>query len=209
MKSPSLTPSRLRLVLAIGLVLLAALGATIFAVGYKSLASFAKEASDTASKAEESNRKVQELNITKKQLEENQKAIERASRIVAESKGYVYQEVIIEDLNRIARQSGFDILGISFGDTTTTPGVAVGSPTASAPTQATPPMAGGVKSITATVRITDKVEFWDMNKFLFAIEQNLTKMSISKVTLSKSPNDDGSPSTRVLTDQLEIQVYIR
>ena len=213
MKNRSLTPTKLRLALVGALILLTALGSAIFAIGYKSLSSFAKETSATATKAAESNRKVQELNITKKQLEENEKAIERASKIVAESKGYVYQEVIIQDLNRIAAQSGFQILGITFGDTTTTPAAAAGTP--SAPTApgsgSTPsaPLTAGVKSISATVRISEKVEFKDMVKFLYAIEQNLTKMSISKVTLSSDTAEGGGLSTRVLTDELQMQVYVR
>jgi hypothetical protein len=208
MKTRSLTATKLRLALVGALVLLAAIGTTIFIVGYNSLADFAVETSATATKAAESNRKVQELTITKRQLQENEKAIERASRIVAESKGYIYQEVIIEDLNRIAQQSGFQILGITFGDTTTT-GAAAPTATAAPAGQSAAPLAGGVKSITATVRISEKVEYKEMVKFLYAIEQNLTKMSISKVTLSSNLEDGGGLSSKVLTDELQMEVYVR
>ena len=223
MKASTMTAVKLRLILmaALGLVMIA--GGALFAFGYSLLSDKAKETSEVATKASLSNTKIQQLNATKKLLDSNTKAVERASKIVANSESYVYQDQIIDDLNRIANKSGIQILDITFTDATVTAGAssATAAPAAGASpsSAATAPTTGGaagtpaalspaVKAVSASVKISEKVQYDKMLDFLYAVEQNLTKMSISKVSLRKADGlVDGKPA--VSTDQLTIEVYMR
>jgi hypothetical protein len=223
MKTSTMTAVKLRLILiaALGLVMIA--GGALFSFGYSLLSDKAKETSEVATQASSSNTKIQQLNATKKLLDSNTKAVERASKIVANSESYVYQDQIIDDLNRIANKSGIQILDITFTDATVTGGAnsATAAPAAGASSSsaATTPTAGGaagapaalspgVKAVSASVKISEKVQYDKMLDFLYAVEQNLTKMSISKVSLRKADGlVDGKPA--VSTDQLTIEVYMR
>lgn len=224
MSQSRFTAVKLRYTLVAALVMISLLGVAIFYFGYNLLASKASETSEVATTASESNKKIQDLTNTKKLLEKNKKAVARASQIVSNSQSYVYQDQIIGDLNRIAAKSGIEIIDITFSDATVvggTPGAASG-PNQSTPSQTDPGAAtgrpggpsapaqlvGGVKAVTTSVRISEKVEYDKMLDFLYAIEQNLTKMSISQISLRKSDAPiNGKPA--IVTDQLTIEVYVR
>lgn len=223
MKASTMTAVKLRLILIAALVLVMIAGGALFSFGYSLLSDKAKETSEVATQASSSNTKIQQLNATKKLLDSNTKAVERASKIVANSESYVYQDQIIDDLNRIANKSGIQILDITFTDATVTGGAssvtAAPAAGASPSSTATTPTAGGaagapaalspsVKAVSASVKISEKVQYDKMLDFLYAVEQNLTKMSISKVSLRKADGlVDGKPA--VSTDQLTIEVYMR
>ena len=219
MSKSGLTAVKLRYILVGALALLFGLGVALFYFGYNLLTTKAEETSVVATMASGSDKKVQELTATKKQLEQNTRAFNRASQIVADSQSYVYQDQIIGDLNRIAAKSGIEIIDITFSDTTVVGGTPAGgaaqSPAAGSSSvaprggSATPQtLAGGVKAVTTSIRISEKVEYDKMLDFLYAIEQNLTKMSISQLSLRKSESPvNGKPA--VATDQLTIEVYVR
>jgi len=214
MKKQEMTAVKLRLILITALLLVTGIGTALFYYGYSLLSEKARETSTMATKANASNSKVQELNKTKSLLDANEKAVERASKIVSNSESYVYQDQIIEDLNRIASKSGIQILDISFTDAAVVGGTAAAAPASPAPAATTgsattaPALSGGVKAVSASVRISEKVQYDKMLDFLYAVEQNLTKMSIQKVSLRKADGlIDGKPA--VSTEQLTIQVYMR
>lgn len=211
MKKNDITATKLRLMLIGALILVIAGGGAVFYFGYSLLSKKAVATSQVASEANESNEKVRQLNATRKLLESNTKAVDRASKIVANSESYVYQDQIIDDLNRIANKSGIQILDITFTDATVIGGTTAPATTATpsgSSTPTAPVLAGGVKAVSASVRISEKVPYDKMLDFLYAVEQNLTKMAISKVSLRKADGQiDGKPA--VVTDQLTIEVYMR
>lgn len=221
MKSKDMSSSKLRILLIAGLFLTVGLGVALFSFGYQFLAGAARETSEVAQKANESNDSLQRLKSTGAELAKNTEAVDKASRIVADSKSYVYQDQIIEDLNRIANGVGITLFSIDFADPTAAAGGAT-APAATAAPAATPAPAAGatpgatatpvpaanIKTMSASIKISDKVEYTKMLQFLYAIEQNLTKMSVEKITLRDAEGGvNGKPG--VVTDQLTVKVYVR
>lgn len=211
MSKREMNATKLRLLLIGALFLMIVICGAVFSFGYSLLSEKAKETSRVATEANASNSKVQQLAATKKLLDNNTRAMERASKIVTNSESYVYQDQIIDDLNRIARKSGIQIIDITFTDAAIVGGTSAQPSTSTPSTPATPaaaPLTGGVKAVSASVKISDKVQYDKMLDFLYAVEQNLTKMAISKVSLRKADGlIDGKPA--VSTEQLTIEVYMR
>jgi hypothetical protein len=119
---------------------------------------------------------------------------------VADSQSYQYQNQIIGDLNDYANKAGIAITSIDFvADTpaaTTTPPAGTRTPTTIAP--------AGVKSTSVSITLQNPVPYDNMLRFIHSIEQNLTKMQISKIGLAK-----GSSGNAVTSEILTIQVYIK
>ena len=115
-KKFTLTATNLRIILAVSLVVITAIGAGGFALAYNWLDGFAADASTVASHAAASESELQELSQTEKMLKTQHHAVERASKIAAESKSYQYQDQIINDLNDFARKAGITISDITFAD---------------------------------------------------------------------------------------------
>lgn len=103
-------------------------------------------------------------------MELNKADIARAASIVAEAKTYQYQNQIIEDVTRYAGMAGLSILEFNFPETKDS-------------AQKT-----SLKSIRVDVTLKNPVEYTNLLRFLKYIEQNLTKMQIS--TISVTPNSD-------------------
>lgn len=186
--------------------------------GHKQLKTHAVSAQETASKAQASQSSLNDLIATKKFLEENKSAVSRAEQLVSDSKSYVYQDQIINDINRYASEAGLSITNITFADAKTTPvatpsaastnpvtGTGGGSAATSAPkTTATP---SGVKSMTATVTLKNPVNYDTMLNFIHLLEESLFKMQISQIGLSRT--SDPSKGDGVSSDVLTIEVYVR
>jgi hypothetical protein len=192
------------------------LGIALFMIGYQKIKEFSASTRTTAAQAQASDSSVQNLVKVKKQLEADADVIQRASLIVSESKSYVYQDQIIQDINRFAGNAGITVTNISFSDVGTAgtvasaapaaaPAAAAGATGATAPTGTATP--AGVKTTTATVTVKNPVDYNKMLLFIHSIEDSLFKMRISQVTLSK-PTDANSPND-VTSDVFTIEVYLR
>jgi len=206
MKLKNMTPVKLRIILALSLIILSILGIGMFAFGYGQLKLFVIAAQDVAAKAQSSQSSVQDLVATKKFLQSNADAINRANQLAAKSMSYVYQDQVINDINKYASEAGLAITNIAFTTPTTT---AVGGTTAppvtgSAATTAAPV---GVKSMTANVTIKNPTNYLAMLDFIHLIEQSLFRMQISQIGISAS-SDDKNPN-QVSSDILTIEVYVR
>ena len=210
MKTSSLTPTRLRAILGISMLLLLAVAVGLFTYGYQVIADYSADTRTTAAQAQASSTVLLNMQKTKTELTANAETVARASQIVAESKSYVYQDQIIRDINNFANNSGITITNISFADAKVSP-TAVSAPPATAggsaanTTSASP---AGVKSMTATVTLKNPIKFTDMLKFIHSIEGGLFKMRISQVTLSRA-STDAANTDEVTSDALTIEVYVR
>ena len=213
MNEKSLTPTRLRLILIGSMVAMVAIAIAVFSLGYKQISGYAASSRAVAAQAQASNSSLQELIAVQKELKDDQDVVQRASLIVSESKSYLYQDQIIQDINRFAKSSGITVTNITFAGTTGGASTSGSGSTAAASTTAPSPAAGsatppaGVKTTTASVTVANPVDYNKMLTFIHSIENSLFKMRISQVTLSKSaeakaPND-------VTSDVLNIEVYIR
>jgi hypothetical protein len=191
-RNKPMTATKLRLYLSISLFMIVLLAvAALYFVNDK-LQTYATEVSQVAAQAQESQNNVQSLQRIQQELTDNKSVIERTRDIVADSKSYQYQDQIIKDLNDYAKQSGITITNMDFTATasTTAPTTSTAAPT-------------GVKSTSVSVTLKNPVGYISLLRFIRSIEQNLTKMQVSRVSLSKSENN------QVTSEALTIEVYIR
>jgi hypothetical protein len=198
MMKTKLTATRIQLILSFTLVLVVVLGGIGFSIINSELDTFAIDVSHKVADANASRDNVQNLQKIERQLTDKQAAIQKVDNIVAESKSYQYQDQIITDLNNYAARAGVAITNISFTDTQTSGNPAAGAP---APSTSTP---NGIKSSSATITLNNPIDYLKLLKFIAYIEQNLTKMQISRVNLSK----DASGKS-ITSDALVIEVYVK
>jgi hypothetical protein len=204
MKELNISASRFRLILICSLFLIALAGTGIFWYTDDMLKNFAIEVNHTSVDASASRDDIQTLQRLQKELADNKDVVDKASSIVAESKSYQYQNQIIQDLNGYAAQAGITIVDMKFPDDTSGATTPQGSTSATQPGANTTKKIDGVKSVTADITLKNPVNYNSLLKFIQSIEMNLTKMQISKVSLSKDTN-----SSNVISDALTVQVYVR
>lgn len=196
MKLGSLTATRLRLLLSASLFLIVAIGVGIFSLAESQLKKFAVEVNHATIDSQASENNIQALQKIEQELTSQQETVLKANKIAANSQSYQYQNQIISDLNRYAKRAGITLTNIDFASETT---ASSGSPSGSAP--ATPAPAG-LKPATISVAIKSPTNYKNLLRFLHSLEQNLTKMQVSSISLSKS--EEG-----ISSEVLNIQVYVR
>lgn len=199
MKKSQLTATGLRLILTISLFAIAGIGIATFSIANKTLKKAATDTSHAVADAEASQNNLQNLQKLEQDLVAKKDVVQRAASIVAESRSYEYQNQIINDLNDYAARAGLSITNINFAAAATGSGGAAATPA--------PPVASvnGVKSTSASITLKNPVDYASLLRFIKSIEQNLTKMQISSIGLSKGA--DGQPN--VSSDTLNIEVYIK
>ena len=206
MKKSQFTPTTLRLVLSVSLALAIIGAGIIFTLVSSQLKDVATTVSHKVADAEASRNNLTNLRKIEKFLEDNKEAVTRANEIVAESKSYEYQNQIINDLKTYAAASGVSIKSFDFAagnsatPTTPAPAASATAPIEGAAASAAPTL----KSTTVSITLDNPIGYNNLLRFVKAIEQNLTKMQVSAITMSK-----GASNTQVTTDALSIEVYIR
>lgn len=200
-----LTAQKLRLLLLVGIALLIILSATGFWLLHKQLVGFAEQVRATTATAAASTQDLTNLQSLKTKLAEDADTVERTKNIVADSQYYAYQDQIIKDINTYASRAGVIITGYTFNSQTanTTPGAsqsAASTPAATTAPQAVP----GIKSVSVSVAIKSPVKYSSMMNFIHAIEQNLTKMQLAGVSITKDTQSDN-----VTANSLNLEVYTR
>lgn len=152
----------------------------------------------------------------------NKDSVNRVNAVVAESKLYQYQNQIIQDFNGYGDRLGIPIVGYSFS-TPSTPGApatapvggAAPAPAPASPTAPTTPTAPGstaapkaptgVNSTTVTVTLGDKVSYQNFLNLLKLLEQNVTRMQVTNVTLTP---DNQNPDI-IVNPNIAVIVYIK
>jgi hypothetical protein len=205
----SFTPAKLRLILSLtfGLILLA--GAAIFYLAFTQLSKTAAETGEKVASARDSQNTLQKLRATRKELDDQRDVINKTAQITADSQNYAYQDRLINDLTIYASRAGMSISNISFSAqaggvpapaTPTTPEAPM--PTPGAGVGATPAVSG-LRKATVDITLQNPVDYRNLLNFLHYIEQNIMKLKVSKVTLTKAEDNN------VTTDILNLEVYIR
>lgn len=204
-QSVEITPVRLRLILTGVMLLLFTLGGVLFTFGYKQLKSHAAAAQEVTVQAETSRSSLQDIMQVKKFLANNSDVVNRASQLVSQSQLYLYQDQIINDLNRYASEAGIIITNISFNDTKVTSTAAPSGSAAAAPTATATP--AGIKSMTANVSIKNPSQYSSILNFINYVEKSLFRMQIASVSMSKA-TDTNTPG-QITSNAFEIEVYVR
>ncbi len=199
-----LTATALRLILTGSLLLIAGITAGGFYFFNSQLQTVASSVSRASADARASQDNLQTLQKIQKDLRQNQDVVQRATSIVAESQSYRYQDQIVTDLNGYATRAGISIVTIDFSVAGGSASTALGGAKAAtpAPTTTTPAPAGA-KATSASITINSPVDYYSLLRFIRSIEQNLTKMQISKVALTK-----GTSGSSVTSEAFTIEVYI-
>ncbi|EDK72608.1 hypothetical protein TM7_0248 [candidate division TM7 genomosp. GTL1] len=117
---------------------------------------------------------IDQLRFLDTYVQKNQTTIERAASIVADSRQYSYQNQIVADINTYAARAGVSVLGYSFESTLQ---------------QKSSKRVAGLKTIDASVTLKSPILYDNFLRFLKAIEQNLTKMQVSGVSMSPDPTN--------------------
>jgi len=199
MNKQSLNAVSLRLMLVIGMIVILAASAALFWVIAGTLRDVAVTTNHTKKDAEVSANTVENLERIRDTLENNKEVVDRTNRIVAESQSYQYQDQIIEDLNNYARSTGVSITNIDFSSAAET-----GSSSGSEENKSSSSTISGVNSVSANITLNTPVNYTSLLRFLNSIEQNLTKMQVSKVNVAKAEG-----ANEVSSEALTIQVYTR
>lgn len=205
----SITASRLRLLLLAALALIIILGGVIFYLGYTKLGAIASETGEQVASAKQSETTIERLEATKKELDEKKDIIARVSDITADSQNYAYQDRLVNDLTVYARKAHLTIKNISFasqggGGTGAAP-VATAPPGggASEGSMAAPAAGSSLKKATVDITLENPLDYKDLLNFLHYIEQNLTKLKVSRVSMTKSKDES------VTIDILNLEVYLK
>lgn len=153
------------------------------------LAARAMETNHAKIDADVGRTELQKLETLKQYLDSHTDDIQRAEAVVAESQQYQYQDQIVQDINAYAKTAGVKVLGFNF-------------PTS--PTGA-PKVAGGLKTIKATVTLQNPVNYQSFLRFLKLIEQNLTKMQITDISVAP----EAANAANVTSPSIGLEVYVR
>lgn len=189
----NLTPSKLRIILSVTILLITLAGGGGFYYVYGMLNESAEETRVQVSKATESENTLQRLQNLEHDLKEKSDSVARASRVTADSQNYSYQNQLVNDLTTYASRANLTITNISFsagGATTTEDGEAA-------------VQKSGLRSAKVNVTLSSPVDYRNLLNFLHYVEQNLTKLKIGRVTLTKG-GEEG-----VSVGALDLEVHIR
>ena len=205
-KREKMTPAvTMRIVFALSLVLiLVGMGVVIY-FGYTMLQGTAEEVSKVQNEAKAVDAKVQNLARLEKEMEKYKDSVAKAQQLVAETRQYQYQNQIINDLTTYASQSGVGIAGFTFASGSAGSKSSSGSSSTSGAGSSTGASTGaGPKSIKVSVRLNEKTDYMALLRFMHLIEQNLTRMQIASVSMSKAEG-----AGQVNTQTLDVEVYVR
>lgn len=122
-------------------------------------------------------------------LDNNKAAIDKASAVVSDTKTYQYQNQVVNDLETYASKAGVTILGFTFPVDTTS----------------AKPDSTGLKSVSASITLQTPLSYTSYLRFLKYIEQNITKMQITDLTLAPDPDDANTIKDTAIT----LKVYVR
>lgn len=207
MTKNSLNASVLEKILIGGIIPLVAVFAFAMNSLFKTLEEKSKQASHTNIDSELSSQKTNRLKELEIKLNKYQDVSKRAAAIVADSKQYRYQDQIVNDINTYAEVAGVTILGFNFNEgggnadaansasgNASTPAVtppsgqSTDSPATTPPTGASKSVAPGLKTVNASIQLDSPIPLSNFLIFLKYIEQNVTKMQVTGVTLTPSDN---------------------
>lgn len=212
MKSKGISAALLEKILLFVIVLI--LGVTIAI--YSFLSGFVKTqaniASESVAKADASQEDIDDLNKSYKWLQENPDVVEKTNKIVAEAGQYKYQDQVILDLESYAKQVGLTVTSYKFSETAAAPTTSPSTAPAATPPAAAAPAAGGATTggagaaagtektpnglsvATIDIALNSGVSYRKLLLFMKKIEQNVTRIQINAISISRAGDDESTGS---------------
>jgi hypothetical protein len=196
-----LTAQKLRVLMIVSMLVLIILASAGFLFIRNQLTTYAEQVRSSTAKANSSTENLATLEVLKSQLAEDADTVQRTKSIVADSQSYAYQDQIIKDINTYAQRSNVGVSGYTFN---TAAGASAAATTPTATGKAATPAVSGLKSVSVAVNLKSPVKYSNIMNFIHSIEQNLTKMQLAGVSLSKDPT-----SGDITVSTLTLEVYTR
>lgn len=166
---------KLRIVLLVGLVVvLGALGVGAWWLQGMLAAQVAKT-EHARIDAEIAQIELDKLRGLRSQLEEQKDIVERAAQIAATADNYQYQDQVVKDLETYARRHNISIASFDFSGASA-PGASANSP-------------AGTTRTPFSVSLVGPVSFNSFMNFLHDIENNLTKLQVSSLSLTPTADN--------------------
>lgn len=211
-KSKNLSASTIEKLLIASVLLLIAVLITVIGIMSGFLAEKAREVDHAQIDAKISDTDLENMKRAGIKLDREKTVAERTRKIVAESKLYQYQNEIISDFQTYASEAGVGkIIGFTFAQNSSTVTTTTSSKSTSTATPATTPaitntgpQPKGVNSVQATITF-DESDYRSMLKLIKRIEQNVTRMQITNLTLSPKPLAENI----LINPTMTIRVYTR
>lgn len=199
-KKNTLTAVKLRILLALLLVVQLAIGVGIFLYGHGQLVTFAGEVSNKRADAEASSDSLSSLQNLQTQLHQYDDLTPLLQNLKAEDD--LPQFRAVADLQNITRRYGIGIDNIAFADDA--PDAAGGATPEAGGEQPATPAASGSRHVSITFDITGSISYTTFLNFLNAIENNTPKLQINSISLP-----DGSTRNSIEPGQLTLKLFIK
>gem|GEM_PF-642355 len=172
----------------------------VFYFAYCHINQYAQTVSNLNTKANDSDDSLENLQKLSNLLDKQKNVLKKSENIVASSQDYNYQNEIISDLSNYAVKTGVSLSQINFtSDTSLTTGN-----TSLAITNA--PIVAGLKTVTISLTLSSPLPYVNLLHFIKALENNLTAMQISEISIS---HDSTMNSSYVSIQPLTINMYTR
>ena len=206
--SQGITAPKLRLILIATIVLLIIAGGFGFVFAREQLIKRAADVAVATASEKESKKNKDALRSIEAKLKDNHDEVKRTSEIVAPLENFEYQVRIIKDVQAYAAKAGVTIRGFSFTSDTSAAssasGTTSGSAAAASGTAATSPAISGLKKVTTTVELESPIAYKNVMNFLYYLENNLTKMQLQGVSLTRDP-----AKSEITAGALNLEVYVK
>lgn len=191
MKKRNLTAVGLKIILIVSMIVMIVILVFSFSWLSSMLESRHVEADHAKIDEEIARNNIEQLKHLDSYLADNQETVERAQSIVSESSQYQHQ--VINDINTYASRSGIEVLGYNFEDAEVQGGAGSNSGVS------------GTQITNVTVTIANPVAYENFLRFLMSIEQNLTRMQITGVTMTPDQDDNN----RIINPRIGLEVYLK
>lgn len=210
------TATRMRMVLIGALTLVLLVMSAGFYLAYSALKTTAVNIADVQSAAASADADLRNLVKLESDMKRYADVVEKTQNIVSDSIKYMYQDQIIKDMTAMAGNAGVTVTAFDFGtssaDGTANSGTAPPTATIPAPgadgstdvttTPETTEAAPAIQSIFISISLRDTT-YENLLRFIYLIENNVSRMQISQLTLSPGTNG------MVSIDALEVEMYVR
>lgn len=187
---------RFKITLSVCLTLTVIITAAAVVYSVKYIEGYSQTVKQSVYESKNSEDRIATISRLATQIQQQSDSVARVQQIVADSKQYEYQDVIINDLRSMAGKAGITILDFDFNSS------ADGKKKA-----ATAAPAKGLHSSTVGITINNPVGYKNYLDFLHYIELNNTKMQVSSVSLSALT--DGNNKGSINSETMHIEVYVK
>ena len=204
--SGPLTASKLRILLAVGVVLLLLAQGGLIVLGQKAISAYGQQVSSAVAQSSSNEKTLRDLESVSLALEQRESTVNKSKQLIASKNDetYTYQNQIIQDISRYAEKAGLTATGFAFTTDAPAGGAAAAAPAPAAGAAAVANTPPGVSPVSVTVTFAGGGSYDSFYKFLQLLEGNLLRMKIDGLSLSR-PGAESASSTGITS--LTIQAY--